>query len=212
LSLSARLAARALPTATPSTTPPYASPSRPSAPATSTSRPVLLLRKGIPTQSLLFRSHRQQPATTCNLSVVGPHRRVRVRGCPWSSVAVDVPIDVGRGAPRSLASTGWCAVAEHLIPREVFHDQASQRGCGIADLARYGSCGIPSAWRSPTTRRPRGGPRRNRCVPRVALPLGRRVVALGGGRWDATPCPPRPAAGFLCPAIPEVCPPGEGMV
>ncbi|MCA1707533.1 MAG: hypothetical protein LC808_31395, partial [Actinobacteria bacterium] len=27
---------------------------------------------------------------------------------------------------------------------------------------------------------------------RVALPPGRRVVALGGGRWDATPCPPNP--------------------
>jgi hypothetical protein len=84
---------------------------------------------------------------------------------------------------------------------------------GITDLARCGSCGIPSAWRSPTTRRPRGSPRRNRCVCHVALPLGCRVVALGGGRRDAPPCPPRPSrSDSCCPAIPEACPPGEGVV
>jgi hypothetical protein len=81
---------------------------------------------------------------------------------------------------------------------------------GITDLARCGSCGIPSAWRSPTTRRPRGSPRRNRCVCHVALPLGCRVVALGGGRRDAPPCPPRPSrSDCCCPAIPEACLPAR---
>jgi hypothetical protein len=32
--------------------------------------------------------------------------------------------------------------------------------------------GIPSGWRSPTTWRPRGSPRQNRCVRHVALPPG----------------------------------------
>jgi hypothetical protein len=81
------------------------------------------------------------------------------------------------------------------------------------DLARWVPWGIPSAWRSPTTRRPGGSPRLDRRRLRVALPPGRRVVALGGGRRDAPPYNP------LCPkprprrvAILEACPPGEGMV
>jgi hypothetical protein len=61
------------------------------------------------------------------------------------------------------------------------------------DLARWGLWGIPSAWRSPTTRRPGGSPRRDRQWPRVALPPGRRVVALGGGRRDAPPYPHLPS-------------------
>lgn len=33
----------------------------------------------------------------------------------------------------------------------------------------------------------------------------------GGGRREATPCPPTPSPGVaLWPAIPEICPPGEG--
>ena len=44
-----------------------------------------------------------------------------------------------------------------------------------------------------------------------ALPPGWRVVARGG-RGDATPVHPTPAGGgFGWLAIPEVCPPGEGM-
>jgi hypothetical protein len=74
-----------------------------------------------------------------------------------------------------------------------------------------GSCGIPSAWRSPTTRRPRGGPRRNRCVRQVALPLGCRVVARGeAGGMPHLPAQAQPQR-FLGSAIPEACPPGEGM-
>jgi len=40
-----------------------------------------------------------------------------------------------------------------------------------------GLCGIPSIWRSPTTRQPGGSPRRNRRVHHLALPPGWRVVA-----------------------------------
>lgn len=49
-------------------------------------------------QNLLFRSHKQHPASTCNLSVDGHDPWVRVRGCPWLSVVVDVPTDVDRDA------------------------------------------------------------------------------------------------------------------
>jgi hypothetical protein len=41
-----------------------------------------------------------------------------------------------------------------------------------------GRCGIPSIWRSPTTRQPGGSPHRNRCVRGLAPPPGWRVVAL----------------------------------
>jgi hypothetical protein len=80
------------------------------------------------------------------------------------------------------------------------------------DLARWEPCGIPSTWRSPTARRPGGSPRRDRQWPRVALPPGRRVVALGGGRRDATPCPyPAQSRSRWWPVILETCLPGEGM-
>jgi hypothetical protein len=79
------------------------------------------------------------------------------------------------------------------------------------DFARWESCGSPSAWRSPTARHLGGSPRRNRCLARLALPPGCRVVALGGGRQDATPCPhPAQSRPRWWLAIQEACPPGEG--
>jgi hypothetical protein len=78
-----------------------------------------------------------------------------------------------------------------LIP--LYPDQALQRGDVITDdLARWGSCGIPSIWRSPTTRQPGGSPRPNRCVRRQALPPGCRVVALG--EVDGMPHPAHPGS------------------
>jgi hypothetical protein len=77
---------------------------------------------------------------------------------------------------------------------------------------RCGSWGIPSAWRSPTARQPGGSPRRDRCVRRVALLPGWRVVALEGGRGDAHPAHLAQRQQFWWLAIPEVCPPGEGTV
>ncbi len=55
----------------------------------------------------LFRSHRQHPATTCNSSMVGPHRGIRVRGCPWSSVAVE---QVAQMAGEARDRSGPCLV------------------------------------------------------------------------------------------------------
>ena len=133
----------------------------------------------------IIRSHWQYPATTCNSSVVGPHRRVRVRGCPSSSVAVDVPIDVGWGAPRSLAPTVGFAAAAHLILGQVLfhHDlRSDHRSCML------GLCGIPSAWRSPTTRWPGQRP----APPPAELAMlapGAPGGSPRGGRWDATPLP-----------------------
>ncbi len=57
----------------------------------------------------------QHPALRADSSVVGPYLRVRVRGCPWWSVAVDVPIDVGQGAPRSRALIS-CMYAARVSP------------------------------------------------------------------------------------------------
>ena len=80
------------------------------------------------------------------------------------------------------------------------------------DHLRAGSRGASRRqWRSPTTRRPGGSPRRNRRVRRPALPPGWRVVAPWGGRGDATPCPPHLLRHFFWwLAIPETCLPGEG--
>jgi hypothetical protein len=89
----------------------------------------------------------------------------------------------GRRAPNSWSGVSWPG------PKETV---------GSTDLARWGSCGIPSAWRSPTTRRPRGRPRRNRCVHRVALPLGCCVVALGEAGGMPHPARPGPAAADSC--------------
>jgi hypothetical protein len=78
-----------------------------------------------------------------------------------------------------------------------------RRSCRLSDvllttdLARWGWWGIPSAWQSPTTRQAGGSPRRNRRVCRPALSPAWRVVALRGGRGDAPPCPPSPAAAVL---------------
>ncbi len=80
------------------------------------------------------------------------------------------------------------------------------------DLSRWRSWGIPSAWRSPTTRQPGGSPRRDRCIRHVALPPGWRVVALGEAEGMPHPTHPAQPQQFWWLAIPEVCPPGEGTV
>ena len=57
-------------------------------------------------KGLLFRSRKQHAASTCKLSRAGRDFRVRVQGCAWSSVAVDVGIDVGQEVLRSRAMVG----------------------------------------------------------------------------------------------------------
>ena len=80
------------------------------------------------------------------------------------------------------------------------------------DLARWELCGIPSAWRSPTARCSGGSPRRDRRRSHVALPPGRRVVALREVERMSHPAHPAQPQQRSWSAIPEACPPGEGMV
>jgi len=56
--------------------------------------------------SHVIRSHGQQLATTCNLSMLGRYPRIRVRGRSWSSVAVDVATDVDERGRRLRALAG----------------------------------------------------------------------------------------------------------
>ena len=74
-----------------------------------------------------------------------------------------------------------------------------------------GRCGIPSIWRSPTTRQPGGSPQQNWCVRRLALPLGWRVVALREVEGMPHPAHLTQPQQFLWLVIPEICPPGEGI-
>lgn len=55
------------------------------------------------------------------------------------------------------------------------------------DLARWDSCGIPSTWRSRTTRRPGGSPRRNRQPASCSSAPGEPCGSPTGCRRDATP-------------------------
>jgi hypothetical protein len=73
-----------------------------------------------------------------------------------------------------------------------------------------GSCGIPSIWRSPTTRQPGGSPRQNWCVRRLALPPGWRVVALQEVEGMPHPGPPDPAAAVLVAGHPGELPARRG--
>jgi hypothetical protein len=146
--------------------------------------------------SHLIRSHRQRPATTCNLSRVGLYPRVRVRGCSWLSVAVDVGTDVGQGIfVRGLPSAGY-PVAEHLIPGQVFTTNSSM---GQRD---HRSCTLRLVWHPVGLAQPdhaaaQGQPSTDRYVRHVALPLGCRVVARGEAGGMPHPARPGPAAAIV---------------
>ena len=58
------------------------------------------------------------------------------------------------------------------------------------DLARWEPWGIPSAWRSPTARRPGGSPRRDWRQSSGSSAPGPSCGSPGGGRWDAPPSHP----------------------
>jgi hypothetical protein len=123
-------------------------------------------------EGLLFRSRMQRRFRTCNLSVDVPHLRVHVHGRPWSSVAVDVLTDVDEGGSSVADSGRWSVCCQALIWGQVLLHQPWR--------SDHGSCmgGIPSAWRSPTTRCPGGNvpPLLQPSLP--CLPPGHRVVAL----------------------------------
>ncbi len=79
----------------------------------------------------------------------------------------------------------------------------------LTTLARWGR--VASRRQCPTARRPGGSPRWDRPASLSSAP-GRRVVALGEVEGMPHPVPPDPASPALdWPAIPEACPPGEGM-
>jgi hypothetical protein len=157
----------------------------------------------------MIRSHRQHPATTCWWSRVVFHLSVQVRGCPWSSVAVDAETDVGQGIfVRGLRSALY-PVAKHLIPDQVFHDQCSSTGQRDHRSCTLGLVGHPVGLAQPDHAAAQGQPSTEPVRVHVVLPLGGRVVALEGGRRDAPPCPPR-RSDCCARAIPEACPPGEG--
>ena len=87
-----------------------------------------------------------------------------------------------------------CVISAVFLTR-LSYRAGDHRSCTL------GICGIPSAVR-PTARRPRDSPRRYRCVRGVAMSLGCRVVAVGGGRRGATPCPPLPNRSDSAPGHP----------
>jgi hypothetical protein len=53
-----------------------------------------------------------------------PHLRVLVHGRPWSSVAVDVPMDVDQGLFSSWPLVGGLSAAKHLILGQVLLDES----------------------------------------------------------------------------------------
>lgn len=70
---------------------------------------------GPPTPATQIRSRRQHPASTCNLSMDEADSWVRVQGCPWSFVAVDVPTDVGQEACGGGLQPAVRLRVKHLI-------------------------------------------------------------------------------------------------
>ena len=92
-------------------------------------------------EDLLFCSRMQHPALRTDASVVGPYLGVWVRGRPWWSVAVDVPIDVGRGASRSRALIICVYTAKHLILGQEFPGQAPRRGGALSRSCTLGLVG-----------------------------------------------------------------------
>lgn len=108
----------------------------------------------------LIRSHKQHPGSTCNLSMDGANPWVHVRGCPWSSVAVDVLTDVDQGGSSAAASDRRSACCQTSDSGQVFLDQSPHRDDGITDhFARWGCVASRRPGASPTTRQPGGSPR-----------------------------------------------------
>lgn len=143
-----------------------------------------------------FRSRRQHPAITCNLSVVGPHRGIRVRGCPWSSVAVDVPIDVGQGSRRSRAPTG-CIYGRRAPDAGSGVSPPGSSSGGVTDDLHAGA-----VWHIVDL-----APARPHGIPRAALKKADRASSSSargmpcgspwGGRGEATPCLTRPSRSII---------------
>jgi len=115
---------------------------------------------------------------------------VRSGNTPLTSGPKRHLVDV-RTDPRAVG-----VVVTQLVTHRGREINCARAGLPVLSRPRRGSCGIPSTWHSPTTRRPGGSPRRVVTLPRAALPPGRRVVALrevdGMPHPAATPCAATP--------------------
>ena len=120
-----------------------------------------------------------------------------------------------RWSPLYLARIwhGRCLVSS-ACPRVRPDSESDRRGRGDTgtDLAHWEPWSIPSTWHRPTTRRPGGTipAYRRSCLPGV--PPVRRVVALGEVGGMPHPVTLTAPGLALVSAIPEICPPGEGML
>lgn len=124
-------------------------------------------------------------------------RRPHERGGPCAGSGPDP------GAALSPAQTS----SSHLCPGVAFRTGPVSRSRPLHAGARVG---FPSTWRSPTARRPGGGPRRYRLLCDHAPPSGRRVVALWEVEGRPAPCPPHRTGTLLrSGGFPETCRPAR---
>jgi hypothetical protein len=149
----------------------------------------MLIGRGNVAAGPLIRSHRQHHPTTCNLSRVGPHPRIQVRGRSWSPVAVDVPIDVGQGIFFRWLWSAVDPLAKHLILRSgASLDQAPQGVVG-SQILQAGTVGISSTWRQSDHTTARGQPSTQLVPASSGSAPGLSCGSPQGGRGDA---PSRP--------------------
>ena len=148
-----------------------------------------------PTVTLAYQDRDAQPSsswtTTSSRSLTSPGRS-------WTPVCGR---SCGHGSAAFEPCAGRAGRDGHLVELPVLETRYRRaHGSWVAATRQ-------SEWRRS---RDRSG---NPCAVRqVVLPLGCRVVALGGGGGMPHPAGQAQPQQFLCPAIPEACPPGEGMV
>jgi hypothetical protein len=162
-------------------------------------------------RSLLFRSRRQHPATTCNLSRVGSYPRIQVRGRSWSSVAVYVDTDVG--ALRSGTLLGY--IFARRAPDSLSGASRSDSSRGQRD--RPISCTLEPVWHPVDLAQPdhttaQGQPSTESVRALCGSAPGLSCGSPWRGRRDATHCPPGPAAADSCarPSRRPACPARAG--
>ena len=153
-------------------------------------------RDGRPDDACLGRCHRAfwpvgipMLILSCDLTSFSTRVPRRLR----PSVVIDVAMDAGR---KSRCRIHICSPStwfwSRVFPEHVPH----QRGVTTDDLARREPCGIPS------TARPDHTPAQGQPSTKLAHVLFGSAPGLAcgnplGGRRDAIPCPPHPAAAVL---------------
>ena len=169
----------------------------------------ILIGRGNVAASHLICSHRQRPATTCDLSRVAPYPWVQVRGHSWLSVAVDVATDVGQGS----SAAGSDRLRRASDSQSGVSRPGSSTGSGDHRSCTLGFVWHPGGLAPPNHAAAQGQPStepvRTSCGSAPGLPCGSPWGRPAGCHTLPAQAQPRR---FLCPAIPEACPPGEGMV